>query len=104
MVIKTKKQAKELGYCKLSVLLNKYSRVPQTEGVLVKDETFYKPDEEEIVKSRTAWKKEGRQIKKGASSAGEKHMHRGKSIKYDVYKYIDTIDIDYLRKEKACQQ
>jgi len=90
MHIKSKKQARELGYCIQSVLLHKYSRVPKTEGIVIKNETFYKPEHEEPVKSRTAWEKEGRQIKAGATPAGLKHMHRGKSIEYEVYRETDT--------------
>lgn len=90
----TKKQAIEMGYCNVSVLLNKYSRVPKTNGVVVKGETFFKPDYEEVVKSKTGWKREGRKVKEDAVSAGTKHMHRGKSIKYDVFRESDTIEVD----------
>ena len=90
MDIKTKKQAKEMGYCNESVLLHKYGRVPRTKGVTVKNETFYKPELEEQVKSQTAWKKEGRQIKAGTVAAGIKHAHIGKGIHYEVYRESDT--------------
>ena len=70
MDIKTKKHAKEMGYCIRRVLLNKYGRVPRTEGITIKGETFYMPELEEPVKSRTAWKKEGRRIREGAEPVG----------------------------------
>ena len=94
MKFSTKKQAKKMGYCNVSILLNKYSRVPKTNGVVVKGEIFFKPEQEEIVRSRTAWKREGRKVKAGAMPAGRKHMHRGKSIKYDVFRKSDTVEMN----------
>lgn len=101
MKFKTKKQTKEMGYCNVSVLLNKYSRVPKTSGVVVKGETFFKSEQEEIVKSRTAWKREGRKVKDGAMPAGRKHMHRGKSIKYDVFRENDTVEMDMGNQQQS---
>lgn len=92
--IKTKKKAKEMGYCSISVLLNKYSRVPKTSGIVIKGETFFMPDYEEIVRSKSAWKREGREVKNDATPAGTKHIHRGKSIIYDVFKISDTVEIN----------
>ncbi len=79
-----------MGYCTVSVLLNKYSRVSKTSGVVVKGETFFMPDHEEVVKSRTAWKKEGRKVNDNATPAGTKHMYYGTSVKHDVFRESDT--------------
>lgn len=88
--IKTKKQAKEMGYCNEHVLLNKYGRVPKTQGVFIKNEILFNPELEDPVKSRTGWMKEGRRIKDGVEPVGVKHCHIRKGISYDVYRECDT--------------
>ena len=90
MEIRTKKRAKELGFVTESVLLNKYSRIQKTQGVTVKGEVLFHPNEEEVVRSVTAWKREGRKVNNGEVPVGTKHIHRGKSIKYSVYTYNQT--------------
>jgi hypothetical protein len=89
-IIKTKKQAKEMGYCVEHVLLNKYGRVPKTQGIVVKNEIFFKPELEELAKTRTAWKKEARRIKDGVEPVGVRHFDYRTRFSYDVYRECDT--------------